>query len=309
MTPADSYVRFVMARIQPSLQTSGVRLYWDGRSAATPDLASILSAGPGTQAVVPGSTRKKSLVSRALQPAIDWRQAAAGVTFYLDPSLLAAAARGVISGATGELVWVREEEAAASMPPVVRPALLVPDASDARQATRVELVPYLPACDPLRRHIALVLQATSTADDTAGRLYAEALAHALAVHFLRRYAACRLTGQVVLDGLSPAKLRRIIAYIQEHLAEELPLATLAAVVPLSRAHFARLFKQATGRTPHQYVLHCRLERAKQLLAETTLPLGEIACQVGCADHSHLTALFRQYVGLSPKAYRAATQRP
>jgi AraC family transcriptional regulator len=129
------------------------------------------------------------------------------------------------------------------------------------------------------------------------------------VHFLRRYAACRLTGQVVPGGLSPAKLRRIIAYIQEHLAEELPLATLAAVMPLSPAHFARLFKRATGRTPHQYVLHCRLERAKQLLAETTLPLSEIACQVGCADHSHLTALFRRSVGLSPKAYRAATQRP
>jgi AraC family transcriptional regulator len=78
---------------------------------------------------------------------------------------------------------------------------------------------------------------------------------------------------------------------------------------MSPAHFARLFKQATGRTPHQYVLHCRLEHAKQLLAETTLPLSEIACQVGCADHSHLTRLFRRYVGLSPKAYRTATQRP
>jgi AraC family transcriptional regulator len=163
--------------------------------------------------------------------------------------------------------------------------------------------------DPLRHHIALVLQAASDTDSMAGRLYAEILRNALAVHFLRRYVACRRTVGELSGGLSAYKLRRTIAYVQAHLEQELPLTTLAAGVRLSPAHFARLFKQATGRTPHQYVLWCRIERMKQLLTETALPLSAIGSQVGCTDQSYFTALFRKHVGTTPKAYRDAATRP
>ena len=77
---------------------------------------------------------------------------------------------------------------------------------------------------------------------------------------------------------------------------------------LSDADFARLFKGATGQTPHQYVLRCRMARAKHLLTETTLPLHEIGARVGYADQSHFTALFRQYVATTPKAHRDAASR-
>jgi AraC family transcriptional regulator len=88
----------------------------------------------------------------------------------------------------------------------------------------------------------------------------------------------------------------------------LSLATLAAVAQMSPTHFAHLFKQATGQTPHRYVIRCRMEQAKRLLAETDVPLSEIAYQVGCADQSHFTALFRHHVATTPKAYRDATIR-
>ena len=88
----------------------------------------------------------------------------------------------------------------------------------------------------------------------------------------------------------------------------LSLVDLATVAQTSPAHFARLFKCATGQTPHQYVITCRMERAKQLLTETTLPLHEIGARVGYADQSHFTALFRQYVATTPKAHRDATSR-
>jgi AraC family transcriptional regulator len=153
-----------------------------------------------------------------------------------------------------------------------------------------------------------VLQATSSAESTAEELYAEVLTNALAVHFLQRYAACRHTAPEVTGGLSPAKLRRTIAYIQAHLEQELCLSTLAALVHLSPDHFARLFKQATGQTPHQYVLGCRIAHAKQLLAETDMPLSAIGLQVGCTDQSYFTALFRKHVTMTPKAYRDATAR-
>lgn len=79
--------------------------------------------------------------------------------------------------------------------------------------------------------------------------------------------------------------------------------TLAAVGETSPAHFARLFKRTTGCTPHQYVLRCRMDQAKQLLVETDVSLSEIGLQVGCADQSHFTALFRTHVSMTPKAYR------
>ena len=110
------------------------------------------------------------------------------------------------------------------------------------------------------------------------------------------------------SGLLPAKLRRVTAYIEAHLEDTLPLATLAAVVQLSPNYFASLFKRATGRTPQHYMLECRIARAKQLLAETEVPLSAIGPQVGWTDQSYFTALFRKHVAMTPKAYRDATQR-
>ena len=107
-------------------------------------------------------------------------------------------------------------------------------------------------------------------------------------------------------GLTPSKLQLTTAYIQAHLAHALSLVELAAVTQTSPPHFAHLFKQATGQTPHQYVIQCRMERAKHLLTGTTLPIHEIGTRVGCADQSHFTALFRRYVASTPKAYRDTT---
>ena len=230
------------------------------------------------------------------------------MTFYLAPVLLRDAAHGALPGVAGTLVWVRREEPAASLPPTVSPALLVHALSTDLPAKYVELMPHFHAGDPLLHHIALVLQATGNADSAAERLYAEVLTNALAVHLLRRYAACGHTAPEVTGGLSPAKLQRTIAYIQAHLEQALSLLTLAALVHLSPDHFARLFKQATGQTPHQYVLGCRIARAKQLLAETDMPLSAIGLQVGCTDQSYFTALFRKHVSMTPKAYRDVTAR-
>jgi AraC family transcriptional regulator len=153
--------------------------------------------------------------------------------------------------------------------------------------------------------MALVLQTAFAAEDVTGRLYAEALADALAIHFLRRYMASRPPAPAGTSGLSPTKLQRTITYIQTHLEQTLSLTTLATLVHLSPDHFARLFKHATGQTPHQYTLGCRIARAKQLLAETDLPLSTVGLQVGCTDQSYFTALFRQHVTITPKAYRDA----
>jgi AraC family transcriptional regulator len=230
------------------------------------------------------------------------------MTVYVALECLVAPMNAVVPDATGALVWVHEGAYGACHPPVVHSALLVQTVSTTCQGACVELVPHLPVDDPLRHHMALVLQTAFDAEGVAGRLYAATLADALAVHVLRRYAVCGPLVPPVPSGLSPAKLRRVTAYIEAHLADPLPLATLAAVVQLSPNHFASLFKRATGRTPRYYVLECRLARAQQLLAAPEVPLSAIGPQVGWTDQSYFTALFRRHVAVTPKTYRDATQR-
>jgi AraC family transcriptional regulator len=225
------------------------------------------------------------------------------MTFSLAPVPFAAAGHESVLRATGELVWVSWPEQPASLLPAVHPVLLVHPLYESLPTERVEIVPHLTTPDPLLQHIALVLQIAIEGGGGVGQFYAESLTDALVVHFLRRYGASQHLQEEVTGGLSPYKLQRTLAYITEHLAQELSLVTLAAVGETSPAHFARLFKHATGTTPHQYVIARRMAQAKQLLAETDLPLVEISLQVGCTDQSHFTALFRKYGAMTPKAYR------
>ena len=253
-------------------------------------------------------TRDISLLPSFPALAIDWVTEAACLTFYLDPGLVLPTVPDAIPGATGTLMWVHGKRDEMCITPTVHPALLVHTAYESLQVQYAELVPHLPLDDPLLRHMALVLQTTVEAEGVAGCLYAEALANALAVHLLSRYAIGGHLDLPFHGGLTPSKLQRTITYILAHLEYKLSLTDLAAVAQMSSAHFARLFKCAIGQTPHQYVITCRMERAKHLLTETTLPLHEICARVGYADQSHFTALFRQYIATTPKAYRDATSK-
>jgi AraC family transcriptional regulator len=239
---------------------------------------------------------------------IKWEQEAALVSFDVATILLAEKAAKEIPRASGELVWVRCQEQIEFPTPAVRPMLMIHTGYESLQAERLIIVPCLKAEDPLFHHMALVLRTTIEGEDAAGYLYAESLTDARVAHFLKRYVPTRQSMKELTGGLSPFKLRRTIVYIKAHLDQELSLATLAALSRTSPAHFARLFKQATGLSPHQYVITCRMEHAKQLLAETEMPLSELGLQIGCADQSHFTALFRAHAFLTPKAYRDRTRR-
>jgi AraC family transcriptional regulator len=228
------------------------------------------------------------------------------MTFSLPPELLVAT-ETVLPGVTCKLVWFSWQARTASPSPAVHPTLLIYAPFASRQVEHVTIVPALHDNDPLLHHMALLLQAAVAAEGVVEQLYASVLADALVVHFLRRYTASRPPLRQASGGLAPSKLRRTIAYVHDHLEQTLSLATLASVAQTSPAHFARLFKQATGRTPHQYVITCRMAYAKRLLVETDTPLSEIAPQVGCADQSHFTALFRKHVSMTPQVYRNTTK--
>jgi AraC-like DNA-binding protein len=106
-------------------------------------------------------------------------------------------------------------------------------------------------------------------------------------------------------GLPSAVMRRVCQHIDANLSESIDLAGLAAVAGLSVFHFAREFKQSAGVAPHYYLIRRRVERARQMLTRTDLPLSEIALVAGFADQSHLARHFRRIIGTTPGEFRRA----
>jgi AraC family transcriptional regulator len=176
-------------------------------------------------------------------------------------------------------------------------------AHESVRADRLELVNRRAIPDAQILHLGLMLQAELIAGCPGGRLYGEALATALAIHLLQHYTVRPPQMPTYHGGLPQARLRRVLEYIQAHLDQELSLAALAAMAQMSPYYFSRLFKQSTGLSPHQYVLQQRVEWAKRLLAEAQLSIADIAHHVGFASQAHLTMVFRQWVGTTPRQYR------
>lgn len=117
---------------------------------------------------------------------------------------------------------------------------------------------------------------------------------------------CNPPGRMEAERLhmSPARLARVKTHIDAKLAEEISLAELAAVAGLSVFHFARVFKQATGKSPHSFVNDRRLARACMLLRTPSLPLAGIAKACGFASQAHFTAAFRRAMAVTPGRYRS-----
>jgi len=111
--------------------------------------------------------------------------------------------------------------------------------------------------------------------------------------------------------LTRGELRRAIRFINDNLNSKLKWDEIASAVGVDPFTFGRGFKLATGITPRQYIIRCRLRRAMKLLAQEQLALADIALEVGCSCQSHLTTLFRKHLGTTPGAFRdsARERRP
>jgi AraC family transcriptional regulator len=114
--------------------------------------------------------------------------------------------------------------------------------------------------------------------------------------------AARKQTPSVKSPLPRPTLRRILERI-ESLDADLDLVSLAAESGYSRGHFLRMFRAATGLTPHHYVLQARLKRAQQMIKSGNLSLIEIAETCGFSSHAHMTRLFRQLLNVTPSEYR------
>lgn len=195
-----------------------------------------------------------------------------------------------------EIVWKRESELVA----IYLAPELVAQAREEFRGETVEIVENWTASDPLIWQLGLTLRTELRRGDP-GRLYIESIANLLAVHLYKYYSTQNKPLREVEGGLPKHKLQQVIDYIHDYLEQDLSLVDLAALVQMSPHYFARLFKQSTGLTPHQYVIRTRVERAKQLLLQGKLTIAQIAYSVGFAHQSHLNRHFKRHLGVTPKA--------
>jgi AraC family transcriptional regulator len=135
------------------------------------------------------------------------------------------------------------------------------------------------------------------------RQYAEALSIVLMHELVRINGDLASGGPVSRGGLAPWQQKRVAAYIEEHVADDIPLATLAELARLSPFHFCRSFKRSFGMPPHRYHASRRMERAKQLLADRELSVTMIGIAIGFSDTSTFTAAFHRLTGQTPSRYR------
>ncbi|BAZ10520.1 AraC family transcriptional regulator [Calothrix sp. NIES-4071] len=185
----------------------------------------------------------------------------------------------------------------------LNPNVLRRTAIDFDSFENIELTRQLQVNDPLIEQMGLAMMAEVKVGGASSKLYVESMTSALSAHLLRRYCSQRSVIKEYTGGLAKYKLRQVIEYINTHLEDNLTLSELAGAACTSPTYFASLFKQSMGITPHQYVMQCRIEKAKVLLKDSQLTLVEVCQLVGFQNQSHFTRVFKQYTKLTPKVYR------
>lgn len=164
------------------------------------------------------------------------------------------------------------------------------------------LRPHVMTEDAHARFLAQSMQQEIAGGCKSGRLYSQSLSLALMSYIWGRYACEPPPSLCTPSGLSSSRLRLLHGFIQDNLSNDITLNDLAALAQLSARQLLRNFKQATGLSPHQYMLRERIEKAKAMLAADEQSVTEIALSLGFSSQSHFTDTFRKQTGTSPRRF-------
>ncbi len=185
----------------------------------------------------------------------------------------------------------------------LEPTFLAQVAHESVNSDRVELLLTLKKDDLLIHQIGLALESSLEGNWVGSRFYADSLATALAAHLLRHYSTRHHCLREHEDGLSKQKLKQAVEYIEAHLDENLSLSEIANELGMSQYYFCHLFKRSTGLSPHQFLIHQRVEQAKRLLKHPERSITSVAMECGFANQSHFARCFRQCTGMNPNQFR------
>jgi AraC family transcriptional regulator len=156
--------------------------------------------------------------------------------------------------------------------------------------------------DPFVREMGNALRGEFRSSQIPSTEYLECWAGVIAIHLANAYGNRRLASSHML-GLPHNKLAKVLGFIEKHLGDTIQVEDLARTIFMSPFHFARMFKLAVGQSPHAYITCQRMQRAKDLLCNSELPLVDVAGNLGFQTQAHFTGVFRRHVGSTPRAYR------
>jgi AraC-like DNA-binding protein len=155
--------------------------------------------------------------------------------------------------------------------------------------------------------IMAIAQVRAGGDDIATAAASAAMLELLLWVAMQAAVAQRSSGALAATrGLAAAE--RVAAMMHERLEEPLSIPDLAAEVDLTQNYLARIFRVRYGMTMPRFLLTCRMDHAKHLLAHTAIPVSKVAARAGMPDVQHFNKQFRKLVGVSPSAYRSRNAR-
>jgi AraC family transcriptional regulator len=186
----------------------------------------------------------------------------------------------------------------------IHPRLIAQTLEETAHETEVELTEHWNLVDGHISSLLNEMAADLNDQSPAGSIYGDTLATALSVYLLKRYAVRRRAPTAYKGGLPGYRLRRVLDYIASNLDKNISLSELAAIAGMSPHYFSELFKQSTGRSPHNYILLRRIECAKHGLLNPARSILDAALDAGFQNASHFARMFQRVEGISPSRFRA-----
>jgi len=176
-------------------------------------------------------------------------------------------------------------------------------AASERKSSEVGLHAYRKFADPRLGALVAAVNAERVAGFPSERLFLDSIEQALAVTLVNNYAFQRRPSRIYRGGLTPARLRRVVELVHAEMDGDLSLEELADAAGLSINHFSEMFRESTGQSPHQFVLHRRIDRAKEMLRAAEMRVLDVAVACGFKNQQHFARVFRKVCGASPTEYR------
>jgi AraC family transcriptional regulator len=177
------------------------------------------------------------------------------------------------------------------------------------QVPRVEQLvwPY-GTLDPIVHQLGQALLASLERPHHASKIFVDHVLQALNCHFVCAYGGGSISSTQFRGGLSPWQMRTASGFLEAHLDGNIGLQQVAEACELSVSHFARAFKETFRKPPHRWLTERRVDRARDLMMNSHLPLADIAIRSGFGDQSALNRSFKRIHGVSPGIWRRRTNR-
>lgn len=167
---------------------------------------------------------------------------------------------------------------------------------------RIDLIPHFAMSDPLLCGIGLALKQELEYGKGSSQFYVDSLTTTMIAHLIKNYTD-RKVNLKFYGNFSKQKMQQIIDYIHDNIERDISLTELAKIATVTPNYFATSFKDMVGISPHQYIIRCKVDRAKQLLVNGERSIVRIAQDLGFCHQSHLNYHFKRLIGMTPKYFQ------